>query len=290
MDEERLLSLPAHFFRWDVKRAATFRVLVRLWEFGDYERDKVWCFLTDAQLVTDCGLTGQRHLQRCLADLYEAGLVEREAGVDGRHGFRLYNREPYAETRGPRKRGRQPNVKFDVSKRQTCHSQTSTLTSTNVNFDRTTLLENRRAEESVDQPTLFALEPDPSPSVKTPRKSRSKDGLTDEDAGRLFAAQQAARAQVARRIGKSIGPASLLPGLRKAMDKAFALYPDVDGLCGAMAYRGKTDKTAEQLRWLSGASAWSEKPIGIAYANRIDVANAAPEDGPDENGWMEEPI
>lgn len=281
VDKARPLSLPLHLFKWDVKRAATFRVLYRLWLFGDYEQTEIWCFRTDAELIEDCGLGGERQLRMCLRDMREAGLVEREIAPDGRRGFRLYNREPHAETLPEATQGRPSKT----GKIQPERSNRKGLVAKPERSVRTTLLENRGAE-TVD-PTTFALEPEPK--TPKPRKSRSKTRLSDLDAGRLFAAQQAARAQVAQRIGKSIGPATLLPGLRKAMDKAFALYPDVDGLCGAMAYRGKTDKNAEQLRWLSGASAFSEKPIGIAYANRIDMADMAPEMKVDKDGWGEEP-
>ncbi len=95
VDEERRLSLPAHFWRWDVKRAATLRVLGYLWSMGDYAETEIWCFHTDAEVIEGCRLSGERLLRKCLLELREAGLVMRETGSEGRPGFRLYNREPF---------------------------------------------------------------------------------------------------------------------------------------------------------------------------------------------------
>ncbi len=57
------------------------------------------------------------------------------------------------------------------------------------------------------------------------------------------------------------------------MDKAFERIPDVEGLVQAMAYRGRTEKTVEQFRWLGGPSAWNG--IDLAYANRDDTGGSS---------------
>ncbi len=88
------MSIPLHFCEWDVRRAATLRVLIWLWEFADRELDDKWCFQTDDQVIDGCKLRDGRHLRECLRDLREAKIAFREIGPCGRPGFHLYNRVP----------------------------------------------------------------------------------------------------------------------------------------------------------------------------------------------------
>jgi len=275
------VSLPAHLFAWDVKRAATFRVLAYLWQFGDRASDDVWCFHADDQVIANCGLTNERQLRRCLVDLDVAGLVKRELGPDRRPGFRLFNRAP------------RENLRSKVT--ASVKSDRSDVTGKAVKSDRKSgqicpepLLESLRAEELIslsDQPFVLtptgAHGPPITPATSKPRKGQ----LTDELAAELLALQNSARTATAQRIGRATRGVSLTPGIRKAMQARLRDGYTPDQLRQAMRARERTEHE-EGFKFLGTASCWAAKSIEFALGIPDDeYVAAAPV--PDATGWVD---
>jgi hypothetical protein len=265
------VSLPAHLFAWDAKRAATFRVLAYLWQFGDRESGDVWCFHADAQIIASCGLSNERQLRRCLVDLDAAGLVKRELGPDRKRGFRLFNKKPIA------------NIRSEVT--EAVRSDRSDLTAKAVTFDRNHYYVSLKNTTLSDQPFVLTPTEDQVPQVAPKSPKPRKGQLTDELAAELLALQNSARAATAKRIGRATRGVSLTPGIRKAMQARLRDGYTPDQLRQAMRARERTEQESG-FKYLGTASCWAAKSIEFALGIGDDE-HAVTARVPDATGWVD---
>lgn len=267
MDGDLGVSLPQHFHRWDVKRAATYRVLVHLWHFADNEQAEVWCFRSDDELIESCNLRDERHLRECLRDLRLAGIAIRETGSHDRAGFRLYNRAPVSGGKTPAERRRRKPAASPAETRRFAGGKPP------PHLVREHIEQTSNSPTSVvDGDEAFTLEP---ASAKAPRKTK---GPSKADIDRCLAALNAARQKVGGRLGKARVPVlALRPGRREDIEKALRKY-SADDLARSLEIRGNVGGQ-QDFEILGAKAAWRPGAIDFAL-DTLSERTEPPPDGP----------
>lgn len=293
VDGECRVSLPIHFWRWTAKRAKTKDVLGYLWEFCDREQSDCFVWHTDDQVIEGCGLRDIRHLRQCLEELREAGLVVRECATDGRSGFRVYSRKPYASPMPglkqgrPKKKGPRRPVSGDrsqetfekvpgVSRKGPVGPLHLIREQKSIGAEVQTPQEGSSGADAVEpQVHLPGVEvptpPKPKPTPKPRRSSsKAKPTIDDESAAILLEAQNKARREVASRLpNRRPRPVPLTPGIRQAMADRLAEGYTVEQLCELLERRGRTDG-AKGYPYLGKVSCWSANSLEFAVGIEDD--------------------